>query len=104
MFLFRTLFSFLKNPEYRELILITLLLISLGSTVYHFTEGWSWVDSVYFSVVTLTTVGFGDITPQTDAGKLFTIVYIILGIGMILGFINAVYDHYKDERFKENGK
>lgn len=99
MFLIRTLLSFFKDPEYRELILITLLLIGFGSTAYHYLEGWSWIDSVYFSVVTLTTVGYGDLTPQTDGGKLFTIVYIILGIGMILGFINALYDHYKDQRF-----
>jgi voltage-gated potassium channel Kch len=73
-------------------------MILFGTVTYHFLEGWSWVDSVYFSVVTLTTVGFGDFAPQTDAGKIFTIFYIVMGIGMILGFINTLYNHYKIQR------
>jgi voltage-gated potassium channel len=74
------------------------LVIAGGTIVYHYLEGWSWVDAVYFSVVTLTTVGFGDFAPQTDAGKLFTIFYIILGIGIILSFIHTLYEHYRDMR------
>jgi hypothetical protein len=42
------------------------------------------VDALYFSVVTLTTVGYGDFAPQTDLGKLFTAVYVRLGIGILL--------------------
>jgi voltage-gated potassium channel Kch len=57
-------------------------------------EGWSYVDSLYFSVVTLTTVGYGDFSPQTNAGKLFTVLYIIIGVGIILAFINTVFNHY----------
>ncbi|PCJ63736.1 MAG: transporter [Bacteroidetes bacterium] len=98
MFVFRTIVSFLKNKEYRELLLTTIIVITLGSFVYHSLEGWSWVDSIYFSVVTLTTVGFGDFAPQTDEGKIFTIFYIIIGIGIILGFINTLYDHYKNQK------
>lgn len=98
MFVINTISTFLKDKEYRELLYTTFILIALGTIFYHFLEGWSWIDSVYFSVVTLTTVGFGDFSPQTDEGKIFTIFYIILGIGMILGFINALYDHYRDTR------
>lgn len=69
--------------------------------IYHFLEGWSYVDSLYFSVITLTTIGYGDFSPQTDAGKLFTIFYIIIGLGMILSFINTVYEHYANAKKKE---
>ena len=98
MFVYRTILSFLKDREYRELLITTFIVIALGSVTYHFLEEWSWVDSIYFSVVTLTTVGFGDFAPQTDEGKIFTIFYIILGIGIILSFINTLYQHYKVER------
>jgi voltage-gated potassium channel len=98
MFVIRTLKAFLKDKEYRELLFTTSLVLSGGSVAYHYIEGWSWIDSVYFSVVTLTTVGFGDFAPQTDAGKLFTIFYITIGIGIILSFINALYQHYKNMR------
>lgn len=99
MILFRTILTFLKDREYRELLLTTLLIISLGAVVYHYLEGWHWVDCFYFSVITLTTIGYGDFSPQTMGGKIFTIFYIIIGIGIILTFINTVYRHYNDMRY-----
>ena len=47
-----------------------------------------------FSFITLTTIGYGDYAPQTDGGKIFTVIYIILGVGIILSFINTLYLHY----------
>ena len=44
------------------------------------------MDAIYFCVVTLGTVGYGDITPTTDVGKIFTVFYIIFGLGVIGGF------------------
>ena len=52
----------------------------------------------------MTTIGYGDLSPQTDGGKLFTIFYILVGIGIILGFINAVYLHYKNLPKKSKNK
>lgn len=98
MLIIRTLFSFLKDREYRDLLITTVVVIALGSTVYHFLEGWSWVDSVYFSVITLTTVGYGDLAPVTDGGKIFTVIYIVIGVGIILSFVNAVYAHYAETK------
>ena len=48
------------------------------------------VDAFYFSVTTLTTVGLGDLSPQTTVGKIFTVIYIFAGLSIILGFIDAV--------------
>ena len=66
----------------------------LGTVVYHYLEGWTWLDSFYFSFITLTTIGFGDFAPKTDAGKVFTLIYITIGVGIILAFINTLYRHY----------
>ena len=63
-------------------------LIAVGTVVYRLLENWSWVDALYFSVVAVTTVGFGDLTPTTDASKLFTVVYILAGIGLITTYLN----------------
>jgi len=57
---------------------IILLLLFGGATFYHFFEGWRYLDALYFSTATMTTVGYGDITPVTDNGKLFTIFYLSL--------------------------
>ncbi len=94
MVFFRTLFSFLRDKEYRDLLLTTGVTIAVGSVVYHYLEGWTWIDSIYFSVITLSTIGYGDFSPATVGGKLFTIFYIVIGIGIILSFINAIYSHY----------
>ncbi len=84
---------FLTNKKNQKLIFGTLLTVSLGSVFYHFVEGWSWLDSVYFSVMTLTTVGYGDLTPQSDWSKLFTILYVLTGIGLIFAFMNEFFQH-----------
>ena len=98
---FNTVLTFLRNREYRDLLYTTSVVLLIGTMAYHFIEGWSIVDSLYFSVVTLTTVGFGDFAPKTDAGKLFTVLYIVMGIGVILTFINTLQNHYKESRFKK---
>ena len=93
MYLFRVVLGFFKDRAYRNLSISTLLVLANGTIVYHFVEGWRWLDSLYFSVITLTTVGYGDLSPQTDFGKIFTIIYILTGIGIIFGFINTFYLH-----------
>ncbi|MBT4905065.1 MAG: two pore domain potassium channel family protein [Flavobacteriaceae bacterium] len=100
MYLVNIILSFLRDNEYRKLLLITSIIIGFGTTFYHYIEGWSWIDAAYFSVITLTTIGYGDFSPATDLGKLFTIGYIVIGVGVILGFINAVYHHYKSQNQK----
>ena len=67
-------------------IMVFLFLLLGGSYIYSSVEGWSYLDSVYFSVATVTTVGYGDFVPQTDAGKIFTIFFSFAGIGMALYF------------------
>lgn len=94
MIFFSTLKSFLKDSEYRDLLITVAAILILGTVVYHYLEGWTWLDSFYFSFITLTTIGFGDFSPVTDAGKIFTIVYVIIGVGVILAFINTLYHHY----------
>ena len=98
MYLLNIVLSFLRDKEYRKLLGITTIIIGLGTVFYHYIEGWSWIDAAYFSVITLTTIGYGDFSPATDLGKLFTIGYIIIGVGVILGFVNAVYHHYKTKQ------
>jgi len=87
----------LKDQEFRGLLVFVFGILASGTLFYHAIEKWRWLDSLYFSVTTLTTVGYGDIAPATDAGKIFTIIYIFVGVGVILGFINTVARHAKDD-------
>jgi hypothetical protein len=76
----------IKQPETRALFALAAAVLAVGVVFYSRVEGWSVVDSAYFCVVTLGTVGYGDVTPTTDLGKLFTTVYIIVGLSIIGGF------------------
>jgi voltage-gated potassium channel Kch len=83
----------LLKPQSELLIVCGLLLLvwAAGSVFYHLVEGLSYVDSLYFTAVTLTTVGYGDFAPQTDAGKIFTSIYAFLGIALFFGFAAALF-------------
>jgi len=99
--LFRFTFSILhglRDPEFRGLLFFVLIILVVGTVFYHHYEGWRWLDSFYFSSISLTTVGYGDITPKTDIGKIFTIVYIFSGVGVILGFLNVVAKHASEQQ------
>jgi voltage-gated potassium channel len=79
-----------RDPQFRSLLMLVVITL-LGRTIfYSLQEGWSVVDAFYFCAITLTTVGLGDLSPETTIGKLFTVVYIFAGIGIILGFIDTV--------------
>jgi len=98
MVFFRAIISFLKDKQYRDLLITSLIILFIGTLIYHHLEGWDYLDSLYFSVITLTTVGYGDFSPQTRGGKIFTIFYIFIGLGMILSFLHTVFDHFNQER------
>ncbi len=91
--MFRPLRSLAREPEGKVLLASAALVIAVGTIVYMTLEGWSPVDALYFSVVALATVGFGDLTPTTDGAKLFTVGYILAGVGIIAGFASELAKH-----------
>ena len=80
----------LRDPRGRSILLWATAQILVGTLVFRWLEGWSFVDSVYFSVITLATVGFGDLHPTSDAAKIFTIFYVLFGLGILAAFITEL--------------
>ena len=66
----------------------------MGTVVYHALEHWSWTVSFYFSVCTLTTVGYGDYVPTTDASRLFTAIYVLVGVSILFGALGLIGASY----------
>ena len=98
----RTLWS---ESQFRSLTRLTVIAITSGVVFYSLVEHLSPVDALYFSVTTLTTVGYGDFSPQTTAGKLFTVVYVLVGVGILLAFLSRVAVQVVDTHMhdRENG-
>ncbi len=72
------------------------IIIFAGTFGYYLIEGWPLFDSLYMTVISLTTVGYGETHPLSPAGKIFTIVLILTGIGSvayIIGNISLQFIH-----------
>ncbi len=71
----------LPTKKLKIALLISVSIFIMGTLGYHYIEGWSFVESLYTTVITLATVGYGDFHPQQTMGRIFTIVLIIFGVG-----------------------
>ena len=82
-----TIFQTLSTVSRRRLVFAAaavIIMVTLGAVGIHLLENLSWIDSFYFAVETVTTVGYGNIAPQTEIGKLFTTVYMLFSVGIVL--------------------
>ncbi len=80
------------------LVGLTFSIIVTGTYFYHKVEHFDYIDAFYFSIITLTTVGYGDLHPVTDTGKIFTVFYILIGIGILVAFIDALSQRMVDKK------
>lgn len=73
---------------------VSIILVSAGAVLgYMELEGWNFVDSLYMVVITLSTVGFGEVHPLTEAGRTMTTILILTGVGnfaFILGAFSQI--------------
>jgi voltage-gated potassium channel len=86
----RAIWSLRRDRGFLVLALTTLVLIGGGTGFYWVWENLTGLDSFYLSVMTLTTVGYGDVKPVTTVGKIFTVFFVIMGIGVLLALLSAI--------------
>ncbi len=76
-----------------------ILILIAGMVTFHYAEGWRWLDSLYYTSIVVTTVGLGDFVPQTDVGKVMTMLFAFTGIGIVLyalSQIGSIYYQYQE--------
>jgi len=95
---------FFLNTRFDILLVLVVITLGTGTFFYAKIEGWNLLDSLYFSVITLSTIGYGDIAPVTSIGRLFTIFYVIVGVGILLGFINLITDQALKYKIRERNE
>lgn len=73
-----------RIPHTVKVVLAALAVMTIGVAGYMIIEGYAFLDALYMVVITLATVGFEEVRPLSDAGRIFTIVMILGGVGGIL--------------------
>ena len=79
--LFHGLGHALRQPEVQGVAQLALSLILIATIFYWLVEGWSLLDAAYFAVVTIATVGYGDLAPDTTLGKISRSGTSFVGLG-----------------------
>ncbi len=92
-----------RDPETKALPVVAGFLLLTGTIVYWRFEDWTIVQALYFSVVTLTTVGYGDFAPTSAGTQIFTVIYILTGLGVFVALLASVAEHYVRQKAESPG-
>jgi len=84
--------KFFRSKIYTAVILLLVLLL-IGVFGFRFMSHYTWVDAFYMTVITITTVGFGEVQPLDDFSKIFTIFLILTSV-VIVGYALSVITEY----------
>jgi voltage-gated potassium channel Kch len=88
-----------RDPETKALPVVAGILVLTGTLFYwRFEDGWTVIDALYFSVVTLTTVGYGDLHATSPGTQIFTIIYILTGLGILVALLSSVAQAYIQQK------
>ena len=82
-------------------VLFSILLIALGTAGYMWIEKWSMLDALYMTVITVSTIGYGEVHAVSPEGRIFTLFLIILGVGFFLYVIGNVVQFLVEGRIRE---
>jgi len=91
-------------PFLRRFLLALLLHMGVGVSFFMIQKEWDMIDCVYFTVLTITTIGYGDMAPETNGEKIFTTCYVLVGfclLGYALGQVTLFVSRREEARFRD---
>ena len=100
----RAVAAVLRDPETKALPLVAGALVLTGTIFYWRAEDWTIIEALYFSVVTLTTIGYGDFTPTSAGTQIFTIIYVLTGLGVFVALLASVAEQYVKQKSEGDGR
>lgn len=80
------------------------VILMVSTLFYTIAAQWTLLDALYFSIVTLTTVGYGDVVPKDMAGRLFALLLFFLGAGVVGSAVGTAFTVYLDESKEEENR
>jgi voltage-gated potassium channel len=86
-----------EQPRVLRLGLYLFLFLSVlvaGTAGYHWIEGWPLGESLYMTVITVSTVGFGEVHPLSDNGRLFTVLLIFFGVTSVALSLTGLFEYF----------
>jgi voltage-gated potassium channel len=82
-------------------IVLSLIIFSIGTVGYMIIEGWSLVDSIFMTIITITTVGFGEVHQMSKFGRIFTIGLVFSGVGFFMYVASSMVQFMVEGRIRE---
>jgi voltage-gated potassium channel len=86
----KKIINFFSDHIFTTVGIAVIIMLSIGTLFYHNIENLRYLDALYMSAITLTTVGFGDFAPKTDIGKIFTVIYVFSGVGIMGSYLTTI--------------
>lgn len=94
---FRSRLNQIQESGVMIIVAPMVILVAIGTVVYSWLEGWSLLDSLYATIITMTTVGYGDLSPRTPSGRLFAIFFALAAIGLASYAVSALAAYVIEE-------
>ncbi len=89
-----------RQRHFTLAIILTVGLIFFGTGGYMFIEGWAFDDALYMTIITMATVGYGEVHQVSDAGRAFTMFLIVMGVGYFMYVVGLIVQFLVEDRIR----
>ncbi len=89
-----------RKNHFTLTVVLTVCLVLMGTGGYMIFEGWAFDDALYMTIITLATVGYGEVHQVSDIGRMFTIILIVLGVGYFMYVAGLIVQFLVEDRVR----